>query len=283
MKKLLLVISAIGLMTISNAQQFSFQMKFIDIVGNRDSLTLGYDNTATDTLDLAFGETNIISTPYTTGLNVRAGNVWFQQNSFLGFGQTAFETKTQIVPNICGTGNFWLIFPVAEINIVTTHFPVKAYWNHTLFNNTCRNGSVFTSIHPGGWWDTGGFRDELNSMDSTTFYKNQYYFLNGSDTVNVYWVALSDSTLLSIGINELTTDINSIRIFPNPASDFITISLSKSFGDINRVEFINLVGQTVKTSNQLSNINIGDLPIGLYFIQVINNRGIKMIVKIQKI
>ena len=237
MKTFLLVIIAIGIITVSKAQQFSFQMKFVDAAGNRDSITLGYDINASDTLDPAFGETNIISTPYSSGLNVRAGNVWFQQNSSTGFGQTAFETKTQIVPNICGTGNFWALFPVAEINIVTTHFPVKAYWNSTLFNNTCRNGSVFTSIHPGGWWDTGGFRDELNSMDSTTFYQNQYYFLNGSDTVNVYWVPLSDTTLLSLGIQEINTGIKSIKIFPNPASDFISISPGKSFGDINLVEF----------------------------------------------
>jgi len=282
MKTILLAIFGICLLDIANAQQFSFQMKFVDAVGNKDSITLGYDINATDSLDPVFGEINIISNPYSSALNVRAGNVWFQQNSSTLFGQTAFETKTQIVPNICGTSNFWTIFPVAEINIVTSHFPVKAYWNHTPFSNSCLNGSVFTSVHPGGWWDTGGFRDELKSTDSTTFYQNQYYFMNGPDTVNVYWVALTDSTLLSLGVSDLNTDLNSVRIFPNPASELVSIKTSNTFGEINQVEFINLVGQTVKFSKHVSNINIRELSNGLYFVKVKNNSGKTIVVKLQK-
>lgn len=121
-------------------------MTFVDAVGNTDSLTLGYDIAATDTLDAAFLETNIISSAYTSGLDVRAGNVWFQQNFGSGqFGQTPFETKRQIVPNTCGTGNFWLAFPVAEINIVSTHFPIKAYWNK-LFSMTHVETEVFSQV-----------------------------------------------------------------------------------------------------------------------------------------
>lgn len=282
MKTILIVIFSICLLNITNAQQFSFQMKFVDAIGNKDSITLGNDINASDSLDPVFGEINIISNPYSSALNVRAGNVWFQQNSFQEFGKSAFETKTQIVPNICGTGNFWSIFPVAEINIVTLHFPVKAYWNHTSFSNSCLNGSVLTSVHPGGWWDTGGFRDELKSTDSTTFYQNQYYFMNGPDTVNVYWVALTDSTLLSLGENYLNRDINSVKIFPNPASEFISIKSSNLFGEINQVEFINIVGQTVKISKHFSNINIRELSNGLYFIKVKSDLEKTVVVKLQK-
>ncbi|MEI6297254.1 MAG: T9SS type A sorting domain-containing protein [bacterium] len=283
MKKILLLTLSIGLMTICKAQQFSFILKFIDAVGNTDSITLGYDLTATDTLDLSFGETNIISTPYTSGLDVRAGNVWFQQNSFPGFGQIPFETKKQIVPNTCGSGNFWLIFPVIEINIVSHYFPVKAYWNKILFNDSCKNGSVFTSVHPGGWWDTGGFRIVLNLEDSTTFYQNQYYYLSGTDTVNVYWAAFSDSTLLAVAVNELEIEKYLLKIFPNPTSDFATISVSKTFGEINRVELLNSVGQLTYCSKQLNNIDIKGLPKGLYFIKVTNSKGLTAIAKLQKI
>jgi len=283
MKRILLLAFSIGLMTICKAQQFSFVLKFIDAVGNTDSITLGYDLTATDTLDLAFGEINIISTLYTSGLDVRVGNVWFQQNSFPGFGQIQFETKKQIVPNACGTGNFWLLFPVIEINIVSPHFPIKAYWNKILFNDTCRNGSVFTSVHPGGWWDTGGFRIVLNLEDSSTFYQNQYYYLNGTDTVNVYWATFSDSTLLALAVNELEIEKNVLKVFPNPTSDFVTISLSRTFGEINRVEFYNAVGRLIYFSKQLNNIEIRELPSGLYFVKVMNSKGLTAIAKFQKI
>jgi hypothetical protein len=274
MNKLLLFIFAIGQLTICKAQQFAFQMKFVDAIGNIDSLILGYDQIATDTLDVAFGETNIISSPYTNGLNVRAGNVWFQQNFNIGFGQTSFETKKQILPNICGTGNIELSKSIAEINIVSSHFPIKVYWNKILFNDSCKNGSVFTSVHPGGWWDTGGFIEPLNIEDSTTIFKNQYYYRNGTDTVNVYWVAFSDSTILSAAINKLTSNKNSINIYPNPASDFLSISMSEAFGKINRIEFYNLFGQFVLSSKEFSNINIVHLLSGIYFIKVTTTTGI---------
>ncbi len=282
MKRILLLAFFMGFITICKAQQFSFVLKFVDAVGNTDSLTLGYDLTATDTLDIAFGETNIISTPYTSGLDVRVGNVWFQQNSFPGFGQNQFETKTQIVPNACGTGNFWSLFPVIEINIVSPHFPIKAYWNKNLFNDTCKNGSVFTGVHPGGWWDTGGFRVVLNLEDSTTFYQNQYYYLRGADTVNVYWATFSDSTLLVLAIKEFEMEKNVLKVFPNPTSDFVTISLSRAFGEINRVEFYNAVGQLICFSKQLENIDIRGFSPGLYFVKVMNYNGMTVIYKLQK-
>jgi hypothetical protein len=82
MKKLLLLLFAIGWISICEAQQFSFQMRFVDAVGNLDSITLGYDPAATDSLDTFMGEVNIITTPYASGLDVRTGNEWFFSYSF---------------------------------------------------------------------------------------------------------------------------------------------------------------------------------------------------------
>ena len=117
MKKILFITFAVAHLTICKAQEFAFQMTFIDAADNTDSLILGYDIAATDSLDAAFGEVNIISTAYTTGLDVRSGSVWFQQNlNSAPLGLLPFETKKQIVPNICGTENFWLLWPIVEIN-----------------------------------------------------------------------------------------------------------------------------------------------------------------------
>ena len=283
MKKLLLLIFFITQLTVCKAQQFAFQMTFVDAIGNTDSLTLGYDIAATDSLDTAFGETNIIGTTYTIGLDVRAGSVCLQQN--LGSapaGLTPFETKKQIVTNSCG-GDFWSLFPIAEINVVSTHFPVTAYWSKNLFNDSCSNGSVFTSVHPGAWWDTGGFREELVSEDSVTFYQSQYYYMSGTDTVHVYWLAFSDSTLLSTGNTALSNEHNSIKVFPNPTSDFVSLNLNKSFGNSNRIELYNTFGQLVLTSTQINKIDISKLTAGLYFIKVTNSQGLTVTSKFMKV
>lgn len=284
MKNLLFFTFLIAQLTLCNAQEFQFKMTFVDAVGNIDSLILGYDLAATDTLDSALSETNIIGTAYRSGLDVRAGNFWFQHNFGPGpFGQIPFETRKQIVPNTCGTGDFWSTIPIAEINIVSTHFPIKAYWNKLLFNDNCRKGSIFTSIHPGGWWDTGGFREELLTEDSTIFHQNQYYYLNGTDTVNVYWAAFSDSSLLSLGVNELKSIKSSISISPNPASELLTVGIGKPFGEIDLVEFFNSLGQIVLFSKQTNNIDIATLQNGLYVVKVTNHKGLSTTTKFQKI
>jgi hypothetical protein len=92
----------------------SFQMKFVDAAGNADSITLGYDITATDTLDSFFGETNIVSVAYKSGLDVRVGNKYYPSSP----GQSPFQCKKQILFKKCPTS-----YPVprAEINVVSKH------------------------------------------------------------------------------------------------------------------------------------------------------------------
>lgn len=270
-------------------QQFSFQMFFTDAIGNKDTITLGYDLTATDSIDASFSEVNIISVPLDTSFDVRVTNEWYRRNNFGSPG--TFHTKKQITFYNCT----FTPFNLQTIDIYTKHWPVTVTWNNSLFNDTCRNGSVFTSVNPGGWWDTGSpsdlWRQVLLTNDSATFtsnnsggFNNNYGYINSAgDTIPVFWQSFADSSLLSTGINELTTNKNSITIFPNPTSDFVTVGINKSFGEINRVEFYNSFGQVVLLSKQLNNIDIAELQSGLYFIKVTNNKGLTATTKLQKI
>lgn len=283
MKKLLLSILLTNVFIAhGNAQAFAFQMTFSDAVGNADSIVLGYDAAATDSLDAAFGETNIIGTAYATGLDVRAGNVWIQQNFASVTIQSPFESKKQILINACGN-SYFSVNLIAEINIVSTHFPITAHWSKELFNDPCRNGSVFTGVHPGGWWDTGGFQAVMAKDDSVILSPNQYYYLNGTDTVFVYWFAFFDSTLLSVGINDITDDQLSFTVFPNPASDVVSIQMNNRFGDVSQIAFYNIYGQKVLTATRPENINIARLTKGLYFIYVTNPQGLTIAAVMQKI
>lgn len=280
MKIFLLLFIAIGQLTICKGQQFSFQMTFVDAMGNTDSITLGFDITASDTIDPAFGEVNIISTPANSGLDVRTSNIWWKENSLSYVNQSPFQTKIQIAKDSCGAT---YSLPVIELDIVTNHFPVTASWNHTLFQNICLNGSILTSTSPFGWWDTGGFRQVLESDSTVSFSANLYIAANGNDTASVYWVAFSDSTLLYTSIGELATSKHSIKVYPNPAFDFVSFSLSKSLGEVNRVEFYNKFGQVVLSSKQLNNIDITELQSGLYFIKAMNSEGLTATTKLLKI
>lgn len=289
MKKYLILIFVIGQITICKAQQFSFQMNFVDAVGNKDSLIFGYDSSAQDTLDSAFGEINIISLPINATLDVRISDELKKREDTYNPTNGSYHTKKQIVKNYCGS---W--FPVIAIDISTKHWPVTAKWDNLLFKDSCKNGSVLTSVHPGGWWDVGSesnlYRRTLNNGSPVTFTKNSTSFNNGSsyinnsnDTISVFWLTFADSTLLFLSIDKIDNTREQLKVFPNPASNLLTVSTNKTFGEINAVEFYNPFGQIVLLPTQLNNIDISELPSGLYFIKATNSRGLVLSTKFLKV
>lgn len=81
--------------------EFEFQLYFEDALGNRDTVTIGYDPAATDGIDADFGEENILNQPWSEGLDARIGDMtyeggdWITSNSYL--------SKTQILDTFCST------------------------------------------------------------------------------------------------------------------------------------------------------------------------------------
>ncbi|MEM6967622.1 MAG: kelch repeat-containing protein [Bacteroidota bacterium] len=98
------------------------------------------------------------------------------------------------------------------------------------------------------------------------------YFMTGlsqSLVEDAYvWRYLMESTPTS------TTDLDeqALRIFPNPSSDVITIALENANATIQGISIFNLKGQLLQmypaTYNNLTTINIQDLPIGIYQLKV---------------
>src|SRR5690554_7600324 len=62
--------------------EFEFQLYFEDAAGNRDTVTLGYDQLATDTINSQFGEVNLLNTPWGNGLDVRIGNLIYHDGAW---------------------------------------------------------------------------------------------------------------------------------------------------------------------------------------------------------
>jgi hypothetical protein len=289
MKKLLLLIFVIAQITFCKAQQFTFQMNFEDVVGNKDSLTLGYDNSATDSLNASFGEINIITTPLNSNFDVRVTNEQFNRQHL--FTNGTFHTKKKIVTNHCGISGLSIV----AIDIYTQHWPVTATWNSLLFDNTCRNGSVFTSMNPGGWWDVGGHsnlqRIQLMQTNQVTFTSqvsdfpsiNFAYINNSGDTVSTFWLAMYDSTLLYASIGKFSFNTGKLSIFPNPSADIVSLSIDSPLGDVDRIEFYNTFGQVVLTSKQLNNIDISHLSYGMFFVKVTTRQGLTSTLKFMKI
>ena len=258
------------LTSISYGQNFSFTMHFIDAIGNTDSLIMGSDPQGTDTIDPQFNEINILNAPYHSGLDIRAGNQWFLEN--FGFTDLPFETKKQIVHESCN--GFAGLNEIIEINVVTDNFPVNITWNRPLFHDPCKNGSVFTAVHPGGWWDTGGIVYGLSAAGSGYFDRSQYYFMHESDTVFVYWLAFGDSTMLSTGVFSPSPTASDYIVFPNPSSGIFQIEENVSAKPISSIQLYNYSGDLILQSSPSDKIDLSDLPKGLYFLAILNGSGI---------
>jgi hypothetical protein len=74
------------------------------------------------------------------------------------------------------------------------------------------------------------------------------------------------NTLFSSEITELSIFL---KVFPNPATTLLTVSLTNQ--PINQITIMNILGQTAYTNNYNSpqvQIDISSLPTGLYFIKV---------------
>lgn len=60
-------------------------------------------------------------------------------------------------------------------------------------------------------------------------------------------------------------EANSIKVFPNPTSDFVNIKADKN---VSNVTFFNIVGEEVKAVNNSIRIDISDLNQGIYIINI---------------
>ena len=279
MKSFYLLTISIFSMLCSNGQEFSFQIYFTDAIGNRDTISLGYDSLATDSIDATFGEVDILGQPADTTLDVRIFNSTY---FFLWSQPGPFETKRQIVKKNC------VASLISAISIRTRHWPVTAQWDSTLFYNSCRYGSLITSINPGGWFDTGSPSDltiqEFAFNDSITFTSNSiggvpfYAYVDASgDTVAVYWSTFADSSLLIMNISEISQSKELLSITPNPASTQITMDLPETFGRSSVASIYSYEGRLItKLLLTGSDVDITSLPAGLYFILAENNNGIVM-------
>jgi len=262
-----------------HSQQFSFQMFFTDAIGNKDTITLGYDPLATYGIDDNFGEENIIDVPLKSTLDVRITDEYFNRtyNDMDG----TYHTKKQIIPYDCIQLSFESI---QTIDISTKHWPVTAKWNSALFNDSCRDGSLFTSINPGGWWDTGSpsnlYRRELVETDSVTFTSNLtgeffddwFGYIKGDDTIPVFWQLISSVELLT-SVNELKSTTTEVNIFPNPFADQLTIQAQTN--EPSTLYLFDGLGRPVlkQLFFNSATINTSQLAKGIYYYQLSGEHG----------
>jgi len=266
-----------------SAQEFSFPIYFEDSAGNQDTLVLGFDTDATSSIDGQFGEENIIGQSWDEEFEVRATDQWLQP---LDGESVTFHTKKQIVDHLSSDNN------VIGVDINTDNWPVKASWDETLFAETIEF-SVFTSIFPGGWWDTSSpsnlGRKFLSQDGNATFSSNEsengctssfYCYTSNENMVSYFWVAFGDFNFTN---TRNITKGHPFTLFPNPASSQVRILSSTEQHTVASIRLLSQSGQVLTEVDDKPELNLISLPAGLYLVEITLHDGQRIIKRLVKI
>ncbi len=283
MKKLI-VFKILTLMSIFlYGQEFKMKLWFNDAIGNKDSIEIGYDLLATDGIDASFGEANIISTPWSSDFEVRAGDAATSLTNLYITSPATIHTKKQIISKTC---NF---FHLIKIAVNCDNFPLVIKWDTSVFSgNSCRYSSFITSgtVWGGDWFDgVMAFMNPLHnwySKDSLVISEignpssPVFYSQNGQEIIQLN---------VSFGNTMPPTSINENRfervfeIFPNPTNDrfFIKSHIMdielydlKIFDIIGKLLYHKILENNIGEAIEINGIGIGN---GIYQIMLSDNNG----------
>ena len=123
--------------------------------------------------------------------------------------------------------------------------------------------------------------DDGTTLDSTILsgQNNQNYFNANPDPTKYYWVMTSHGGCLqksyyrvpaaSVGVVNVNTDWQGIRIYPNPATENINVDIQTSAQGKFRIDVLNMLGQSIHsitTTDHNSQIDVAGLPAGCYVV-----------------
>ncbi len=177
--------------------------------------------------------------------------------------------------------NDWLISPQIDLGINSSMtFWVKSFSDQYGLEEY-NVGVSTTGMEPG---DFTFLNTEV--LEAPTTWTEEYYDLSMYDGQSVYvaincvstdrWVFMVDdiSVDFTVGVPDIQTEENAVSVFPNPATNQITIV---SANEITEVDIYNYVGQMVYSSvakNTTMTLNTSSLSTGVYFIKVKSEVGI---------
>ena len=283
--KLIRTIAMLAICTAINlqvtAQEFCFPLIFEDAIGNLDTVFMGYDANATDSIDIEFGEENIVMQPWNNALDVRAGEV----KDFLYFDTLApsYQSKKQIAGKTC---NF---YHKLSILVKCDNYPLKISWDTTAFkSDSCRIGSHISSYPLFSWdvnygevWrflspDFFGYWTDSLIIENIGIGGAPFYYTDESNAIAMLFLTFSNPICVPwVGISEKDIHLKAL-IYPNPSSDYLNVQLTNcNFKEI-RLLIYNVNNQLVldQKKSLLSNseiqLNTSTLDNGIYFIKILH-------------
>lgn len=270
----LLALAIANQVAAQNTPEFSFVLYVTDALGNRDSVILGYDATATDTADALFGDSNIANTAIDSVLDLRLTDY---------YNPLDYQSENAIFKYSCdstfdrndGRGLAYLL-------LRAKNYPITFSWNIQQFlgsNNACHRGSVIAASRIDMQYANLNIPSMFNCILS---YSGSYYtnylplnidytttMLNHGriDTVFLMPFGFLD-TFIQVGIQE-SRIAESLAVYPNPAKSYADVVVPTTAGEIAAVLVFDVQGQQISlpysVAGERISFDTSELAAGFYF------------------
>ena len=223
--------------TISYSQvpEFEFTIHFMDAIGNRDSIVLGYDLAASGNIvNGDFGE-QIINAPFDSVFEVRASH----PDGLYNYQPTS---KKSIIESSCPFPEPYASFYGVGISVQIIHPPLRVWWDKTLFSESidCRDSSVL--VDRSMWFNYPGdtaygypphsFTYMANTdtlvhpMLGAADYQSTYLYAvqgGGQGVIKMLFVGFTYKSLVDYGTANEPSQTSPLDVYPNPASTYIEV------------------------------------------------------------
>lgn len=170
----------------------------------------------------------------------------------------------------------WAVFGDNNIATVTIENGVgtigaRAFWGNPL-TTVISESSVPPTITTGGNEDTfnttGPTNDDRSNIDLFIPVNTSGVYVTNPGATWTGFKSVTEITVTSVFENTLNRGID---IYPNPVTSELTIDSKENF---NTLKIIDLTGKTVKMiSSQDHTVNVSDLEIGIYILQIQGDNG----------
>jgi hypothetical protein len=203
------------------------------------------------------------------GINIDINNNILTAGTLIGTGDFDPGVGTYTVTAVGSTGGFIAKLcqqaPTAPSSIVGSTFVCQGSIN-TYSTSANTDATTFAWTLPGGWSGTSA-TNTLSATIGTASGNVSVTATNACGTSSVQVLNVTVSSCTGINTN-IPVTLSGVEVYPNPTNGLLTIITN---GERQTVQVYNVLGELVLTSEfrtSNSELNLSNLPNGIYFIHV---------------
>lgn len=138
-------------------------------------------------------------------------------------------------------------------------------------NSEFKNARTYTLEATGSTGDEQ-FKVPLHVLDSANVYYWRVNAISSRDTAD--WSETRNFRCVALGIDDPSTALSNLSVYPSPASDFVAIRMKNNVDGVARIQVYDLLGKTRISHEErvdagiISRFDLSTLPDGIYMLHI---------------